>query len=65
MVELVWSDLNFSLSLRQSLLTTLESEGRWAIERGLIQSNTLPNYLDYILLEPLEAVQANAVTVIR
>lgn len=64
-INSLWADLNFSLSLRQSLLISLESEARWAMERGFVQSRKIPNYLDYLLLDPLTEVQPSAVTIIR
>jgi len=64
-IQSTWDDFNFSLSLHQSLLTTLESQGRWALKRDFVKGDKVPNYLNYLMLEPLENVQPSAVTVIR
>jgi len=67
-IQDVWSDFDFNLSLKQSLITTLESEARWAVERGFIKGNAVtnfPNYLDYLFLPPLKSIHPEAVTIIE
>ncbi|MDX2503463.1 MAG: ABC transporter substrate-binding protein [Gammaproteobacteria bacterium] len=64
-IQSTWKDFNFSLSLHQSLLTALESQGRWALERGFVKGDRVPNYLNYLMIEPLEKIDSSAVTVIR
>lgn len=60
----VMPDFTFTLSLRQSLLSLLEDEARWAIRRGLVQGKTVPNYLGLLYPDALEAVSREAVTII-
>jgi len=60
-----WKDLNFSLGLEQWLISTLETEARWALERGLVEGRGIPNYLDYIYSKPLEQVAPECVGVIH
>ncbi|WP_284614781.1 ABC transporter substrate-binding protein [Aquabacterium humicola] len=57
-------DIDFALELRQSLLTSLEGQARWAL-RGGHARGTMPNFLDYLVPGPLEAVRPDAVTVVR
>lgn len=55
----------FRLALEQSLLTTLESEARWAREEGHVQAAQSPNYLTFIHAEPLTRVRPTAVGIVR
>ena len=64
-IRSIWSDFKFDLSLHQWLITTLETEARWAIASGLVKNKEVPNYLDFIHLDTLDRVRPNAVTVIR
>jgi NitT/TauT family transport system substrate-binding protein len=61
----VWPSYQFSVTLDQSLLLTLEDETRWAIKNELTDQSTIPNYLHHVYLEALEAVRPAAVTVIH
>ncbi|HTT09386.1 MAG TPA: ABC transporter substrate-binding protein [Burkholderiaceae bacterium] len=57
-VETVFPAFSYRLSLDQSLVSTMESEARWALREGHIAPDRrLPNYLDYVATGPLlEAV---------
>lgn len=63
--ETLWDDFVFEISLDQSLITILEDEARWAIKNNLTDEKKIPNYLNYIYLEALEAVKPEAVTIIK
>ncbi len=51
----------FRLALEQSLLTSLESEARWAREEGHVKATQSPNYLAFIHAAPLARVRPAAV----
>lgn len=59
-----WPDLLFRVSLEQSSLIQLEDQARWAIESGLTDATTVPNYLEYIDANALEAVDPTRVNII-
>jgi NitT/TauT family transport system substrate-binding protein len=61
----VWPTYRFNVTLDQSLLLTLEDETRWAIKNQLTGRTNIPNYLDHVYLDALEAVMPTAVTVIH
>lgn len=61
----VWDMGKFNISLSQSLLTMLEQEAAWAIQRKLTTATTAPRFLDYIDADDLAAVMPTAVTLIR
>lgn len=61
----LWPVLRFEVSLEQSLLVSLENEARWAIRNKLTDWKKVPNYLNYIHLDALEAVKPKGVTIIR
>jgi NitT/TauT family transport system substrate-binding protein len=59
----VWNDLNFRLSLDQSILVSLEDHARWAILNKVRDNETTPNYLTYIYPEALRAIKPEAITI--
>lgn len=60
-----WPLYRFGVVLDQGLILALEDEARWAIKNQLSPRNDIPNYLDYVYLDGLEAVQSSAVTIIH
>lgn len=62
-VDWVWPDLHFSLELRQSLVTGLESQARWAL-RNRLATGALPNFLDHIRTAPLAGMRPGAVAIV-
>ncbi len=61
----VWDKNNLKVQLSQELLILMESEARWAIANNLTDKTEVPNYLDYFYFDALEAVNPEAVTIIR
>ncbi len=53
------------MALDQGLILALEDETRWATSNGLSPPHPMPNFLDYLYLDALEAVAPAAVTVIH
>jgi NitT/TauT family transport system substrate-binding protein len=61
----LWPTYRFNVALHQSLLLTLEDETRWAIKNKLTARADIPNYLNSLYLDGLEAVKPETVTVIH
>jgi len=63
----IWdaSDLSFGVTLSPTLLISMEDQARWAIRNKLTKRKTVPNFLNFIYFEGLEAVQSDAVTIIH
>ena len=64
-IKTMWGDYEFRLVLDQALITTLESESRWAVREGLVENKAMPNYLDIVRDAPLRSIDRRAVTVIK
>jgi NitT/TauT family transport system substrate-binding protein len=64
-VQAAWSRNQFSLALDQALITAMEDEARWMIANKLTTETTVPNFLDYIYEDALQAVKPDAVDIIR
>ncbi|MBI1985229.1 MAG: ABC transporter substrate-binding protein [Rhodospirillales bacterium] len=64
-VAAVWPRRPPRVSLDQSLLSRLEAQARWAIRNKLVNTPTVPNYLNVIYLRGLDAVKPRAITVVR
>ena len=61
----IWDIYRFRLSLSQSLIVALENAARWAIANNMTDKTAVPNYLDFIYLDGLEAVSPEGVTIIH
>ena len=64
-VDWMWPRYRYRVRLDQSLLTTLESEARWARLEGLVPGTTTPNYLRFIHAAPLRRASAGAVGIVE
>jgi NitT/TauT family transport system substrate-binding protein len=61
----MWDDLIFRITLDQSLLVDLEDQTRWAIASGYAKRTDMPNYLDFIHVDGLRSVKPEAVRITR
>lgn len=57
--------VDYGLSLDQSLLLALDDQTRWAHQRQIITNRAMPNYLDYLRPQALQAVLPSANSIIR
>jgi NitT/TauT family transport system substrate-binding protein len=64
-LEMIWKRYQFSLSLDQSLILAMEDEARWMIVNDLTTETEVPDFLDYIYADGLEAIKPEAVNIIR
>jgi NitT/TauT family transport system substrate-binding protein len=55
----------FRVALDQSLLVDFEDQTRWAIKNRLTVRRDMPNYLDHIYSDGLQAVKPDAVRMVR
>jgi NitT/TauT family transport system substrate-binding protein len=60
-----WDDFTFLVALDQALLVDLEEQTRWAIKNRLTVRRDMPNYLDFIYVDGLQAVKPAAVRIVR
>ncbi len=64
-IDYSWPKQEFVVILAQAMLSSFESQARWAIRNNLTDSTEVPNYLNYIYMDALEDVKPEAVTIIR
>ena len=64
-VDWIWPRYQYQLTLGKSLLVSLESEARWAIEEGHITALRSPNYLSFIHSLPLRRILPAAVGIVE
>jgi NitT/TauT family transport system substrate-binding protein len=64
-MNVLWSDFVFELSLQQALIITLEDEARWALKNKLVNATEIPNYLNYIYFNALYELNKGTVNVIH
>ncbi|MCU7905365.1 MAG: NrtA/SsuA/CpmA family ABC transporter substrate-binding protein [Candidatus Thiodiazotropha sp. (ex Epidulcina cf. delphinae)] len=65
MLDELWEIYNYEVTLDQTLITTMESQAKWAIRHGMSNRKTLPDFLGVIYLDGMNAVKPDAVTVIH
>ena len=61
----VWTQHHFSLSLDFSLVIAMSDEAHWIIHNDLSVEKEVPNFLDFIYMDGLEAVRPNAVNIVE
>ncbi|MEO7335459.1 MAG: ABC transporter substrate-binding protein [Caldimonas sp.] len=61
----IWGDFDFEMSLNQPLVTTLEAQARWALREKVVPEASMPDYLDYITVEPLRALDRKLVNIVK
>ncbi len=64
-IGLLWDQYVYDLFLDQALILTLAAEARWAIKNNLTNKPKVPNFMEFMCLDALDAVKPNAVTIIR
>ncbi len=64
-VAKMWQRNIYDLSLDDSLILAMEDEARWMIDNQLTPEKQVPRLLDYLYLEGLQAVDPEAVSVVR
>ena len=65
MVARLFQPEDYTVLLDEAMLLALDDETRWAIKKGLVESRPMPNYLNFIKYQDLEAVLPTAVTVVH
>lgn len=56
---------NYVVSLDQSMLLALDDQSRWAMQRGLVSAGPVPNYLNIVRYQHLEAILPSAVKLVH
>lgn len=64
-ISSIWNDYQFEIFLDQTIILSIENEARWAIKNKLTDKILVPNYLNYIYFDALEAIKPEAVTIIH
>ena len=65
LLQAIWGEYDFGLSLGQPLITTLEAQARWAVREGIMPASAMPDYLEFMRPGPLLTVDRRAVTLVK
>ncbi|MEH0021405.1 MAG: ABC transporter substrate-binding protein [Desulfobacter sp.] len=65
MAHTVRHEMNFYLSLKQSIFTELEGMEQWALDNNVVERKTPRNYLEMVDYSLLEEIAPKRVTIIR
>ncbi len=57
----IWNDFKFEVVLDPVLVNMMEQQARWAMDTGKSSEKPLPNFRDYIQLEPLRSLKPNGI----
>ena len=60
-----WQTQRFALTLPQRLISILERQAGWAIDRRLVRQDRQPDYMQILEPNPLSAIDPTAVTLIH
>jgi NitT/TauT family transport system substrate-binding protein len=64
-VQTVWPEHQFALTLDQSLILAMEDEARWMIRNNLSENQQVPNFLDVMYPDGMNAVRPGSARIIR
>jgi ABC-type nitrate/sulfonate/bicarbonate transport system substrate-binding protein len=64
-IKYAWPKSKFEVSLPQALIIVMEDEARWMIRNGITTQTSVPNYMNYIYFDGIQAAKPAAVTIIR
>lgn len=64
-IDEIWPTISFGVFLDQSLLVSLEDQGRWARDNNLATGGQHPDFLNFIYFTGLQSVKPEAVRIIR
>ena len=64
-VDALWGDYDFNMSLSQPLVSAMEAQTRWALRESLVPGGKMPDYLEYIDVAPLRAIDSKAVSIVK
>lgn len=64
-IEETWADYSFTVELNQWLLTSMETEARWAINNNFLEVKQIPNYIYFINSKPLNEVDPKRITIFK
>lgn len=59
----IWNDYDFKVSLDRSLITILEKDAEWALDIGTFSKTEIPNFRDMIYDNPLKEIMPKSVTI--
>ena len=65
LLDAIWGDYDFELSLAQPLIMALEAQARWALREGLVPGGKMPDYLNFVRPEALRTLDRRAVTLVK
>lgn len=65
LMEKLFNTEDYAISLDQAMLLALDDQTRWAMQRGIISPGPIPNYLENVKYQYLEAILPSAVKIIR
>lgn len=64
-MDAIWPENQFTLSLDQAFVLALEDESRWMIANNLTNATAVPDFVDYVYIDGMEAVRPGSVNIIR
>lgn len=60
-IDWVWSDYIFKLGLNQSLILSIKSQAKWAIEMKMSEYNEIPNPYDFVDSRAMSQIDSGSV----
>jgi NitT/TauT family transport system substrate-binding protein len=64
-MDAIWPEYQLSVSLDQGLIAAMEDEARWMIRNNLTSEKHIPDFVNYLYTDGLNAIRPEAVNIIR
>ncbi len=64
-IDHIWPLNNLHVSLPQGLMFVLEQQAAWQIGKGLTSSRSVPDYLNAVIVDPLETLRPHSVGIVK
>lgn len=64
-MEKLFDPEDYVITLDQAMLLALDDQTRWAMQKGLVKTTAVPNYLNFIRHTALDAVTPGAVKIVH
>jgi NitT/TauT family transport system substrate-binding protein len=64
-IDATWPQHSLHVSLPQTLIFNLEVQANWRLKRNITPSNKIPEFLDFIMTEPLAALRPSSIGIVK
>jgi ABC-type nitrate/sulfonate/bicarbonate transport system substrate-binding protein len=64
-IDVTWPQHSLHVSLPQTLVFNLEVQANWRLKKNIAPANKMPEFLDFIMTEPLAALRPSSIGIVK